>query len=160
MQMLFLSVLYLPWFTFGMDNGDKNVYGDPLEECCRNPVTGYFRNGYCSTGPTDHGRHIICSTMTNEFLEFTKTRGNDLSTPHPQFNFPGLKHGDCWCLCSLRWKEALDNGVAPPVNLRATHRNMLQYVSLEVLQQYSNSTQTQVNLNTSNGVNQGSKNEL
>ncbi|AKG20752.1 DUF2237 family protein [Calothrix sp. 336/3] len=115
----------------------KNVLGEPLEICCTSPMTGYMRDGRCNTGAMDVGVHIICARVTEEFLAFTKTRGNDLSTPVPAYSFPGLKPGDCWCLCASRWQEALEAGVAPPVNLRATHARSLEYVSLEDLQKHA-----------------------
>jgi len=98
------------------------------------PVTGFYRDGCCRTGAGDFGAHLVCAEMTEEFLAFTKTQGNDLSTPVPAYRFPGLKPGDRWCLCASRWKEALDAGVAPPVLLRATHASALEYVSLAELQ--------------------------
>lgn len=112
----------------------KNVLGEALEICCTSPLTGFYRTGKCSTGGGDLGAHIICAQMTATFLEFTKQRGNDLSTPAPEFGFPGLKPGDRWCLCASRWKEALDAGVAPPVILSATHALAIEYVSLDQLQ--------------------------
>jgi len=115
----------------------KNVLGTKLEICCLSPLTGFYRNGRCETGPQDLGRHMVCAQMTAEFLEFTKNQGNDLSTPVPAYDFPGLRPGDRWCLCALRWKEALDGGVAPPIILEATHEAMLKYVSLEQLRQYA-----------------------
>lgn len=107
---------------------DKNVLGKPLIGCCFDPVTGYFRDGLCRTGPTDSGRHVVCAIMTEAFLTFTKEQGNDLSTPLPQYNFPGLNPGDGWCLCALRWKEAYEAGCAPMVKLEATHERALEYV--------------------------------
>lgn len=115
----------------------RNVLGNPLEPCCYAPKTGFFRDGYCRTDDLDHGRHIICSEMTAEFLQFTKNRGNDLSTPRPEYEFPGLKVGDRWCLCALRWKEAWEEGVAPPVILEACEETALKVVPLEVLEQYA-----------------------
>jgi uncharacterized protein (DUF2237 family) len=114
----------------------KNVLGGDLIACCTDPLTGFYRDGSCRTGPSDTGSHVICAVMTEAFLTFTKEKGNDLSTPVPQYRFPGLKPGDGWCLCALRWKEAYDAGVAPPVRLQATHEKALQFVSLEVLQQH------------------------
>ncbi len=113
----------------------RNVLGNELEICCGFPVTGWYRNGKCETAPSDRGAHVICAEMTAEFLEFTKAQGNDLSTPAPMFDFPGLQPGDRWCLCASRWKEALDAGVAPPVVLPATEESALNYVSLEELKQ-------------------------
>lgn len=114
----------------------RNVLGEQLEICCTNPMTGFYRDGKCSTGAGDVGAHIVCAQMTAEFLEFTRSRRNDLSTPVPAFNFPGLKPGDRWCLCASRWKEALDAGVAPPVVLASTHASAVEYVSLSELKQY------------------------
>jgi uncharacterized protein (DUF2237 family) len=115
----------------------RNVIGGELETCCTSPMTGFYRDGTCSTGAGDIGAHVVCAKMTEEFLAFTRSRGNDLSTPVPAFNFPGLKPGDCWCLCALRWKEALDAGVAPPVVLSATHASAVEYVSLDELKQHA-----------------------
>lgn len=114
-----------------------NVLGGKLETCCTSPMTGYYRDGKCNTGGGDFGAHTVCSQLTEEFLQFTKSNGNDLSTPVPEFNFPGLKPGDCWCLCASRWKEAMDAGVAPPVVLAATHALTLEYVSLDELKQHA-----------------------
>lgn len=111
----------------------KNVLGTALKSCCHSPKTGFYRDGFCHTGPQDHGTHIVCATLTQDFLEFTKARGNDLSTARPEWNFPGLKPGDKWCLCALRWTEALEEGVAPPLDLEATHEKLLEFVSLEQL---------------------------
>lgn len=116
---------------------NKNVLGGALEICCISPMTGSLRNGKCETGPFDFGVHVVCARVTEEFLSFTKSRGNDLSTPMPAYDFPGLKPGDCWCLCASRWKEALDAGVAPPVILAATHEVALKYVSLEELKKHA-----------------------
>lgn len=104
------------------DGGLVNVDGQPLGVCSLEPRTGFFRDGYCSTGPTDGGVHVVCAEMTDEFLTYTKDRGNDLSTPAPRFDFPGLEAGDRWCLCATRWEEARRAGTAPPVVLHATHR--------------------------------------
>ena len=114
-----------------------NVVGGKLETCCTSPMTGYYRDGKCNTGGGDFGAHTVCAQLTEEFLQFTKSNGNDLSTPVPEFNFPGLKPGDCWCLCASRWKEAMDAGVAPPVVLAATHALTLGYVSLDELKQHA-----------------------
>jgi uncharacterized protein len=116
---------------------DKNVLGGELQTCCTEPMTGFFRTGVCVTGPQDLGTHVVCARLTAEFLNFTKAQGNDLSTPNPAYNFPGLNPGDCWCLCANRWREALQAGVAPPVNLAATHIAALDYVSLADLQQHA-----------------------
>jgi uncharacterized protein (DUF2237 family) len=114
----------------------KNVLGTKLEACCTSPMTGYYRDGFCNTGGQDFGMHVVCAQVTEEFLEYTKAQGNDLSTPIPQFNFPGLKPGDGWCLCAARWQEALDAGVAPPVVLEATHIRALEVCNLEDLQKH------------------------
>jgi uncharacterized protein len=100
-------------------------------------MTGFFRTGICATGPQDRGTHVVCARVTAEFLTYTRAQGNDLSTPFPSANFPGLKPGDKWCLCASRWKEALDDGVAPPVELAATHSSALKFVSLADLQQHA-----------------------
>ncbi|MCW6034680.1 DUF2237 domain-containing protein [Spirulina subsalsa FACHB-351] len=112
----------------------KNVLGEPLKICCTAPLTGFYRNGCCDTGSGDRGLHTVCAQVTAEFLDYTRRQGNDLSTPAPQYNFPGLKAGDRWCLCAGRWKEALEAGVAPPVVLSATHEATLGVISLEDLQ--------------------------
>ncbi len=114
-----------------------NVYGESLISCCVSPMTGYFRDGYCRTATIDRGTHVVCAIMTEEFLAFTKTRGNDLSTPIPQYNFPGLKPNDGWCLCIMRWLEAHKAGCAPLLNLAATHQKALEYTSLEILEAYA-----------------------
>jgi uncharacterized protein len=111
----------------------KNVLGSELKSCCTDPMTGYYRDGYCRTGQTDYGLHLVCAVMTDEFLEFTAQQGNDLSTPKPEFDFPGLKAGDRWCLCVSRWQEARAAGCAPRVDLEATHMSALEFVSLEEL---------------------------
>ena len=100
-------------------------------------MTGFFRNGGCVTGPEDYGRHIICAEMTDEFLDFSKSRGNDLSTPRPEFAFSGLKAGDRWCLVAARWLEALEAGIAPRVALLSTHQSALQFVELDVLKKHA-----------------------
>ncbi|MDZ8223794.1 DUF2237 domain-containing protein [Nostoc sp. ChiVER01] len=115
----------------------KNVIGGNLEACCTSPMTGFYRDGFCRTGGQDFGSHVVCAEVTSEFLEFTKSHGNDLSTPVPDFNFPGLKPGDRWCLCASRWQEALDAGVAPPVVLSATHARALETVSLDELKKHA-----------------------
>ena len=111
----------------------KNVLGTSLKKCCDSPKTGFYRDGFCHTGPEDHGTHVACATLTNEFLEFTKTKGNDLITPKPEWNFPGLKPGDKWCLCALRWLEAKKAGIAPKLDLEASHEKMLEYAPLSEL---------------------------
>ncbi|CAM8657234.1 MAG: DUF2237 family protein [Burkholderiaceae bacterium] len=113
-----------------------NVLGTPLQVCSTEPMTGYYRDGCCNTDATDRGSHVICAEVTDEFLTFSRQRGNDLSTPRPEYRFPGLVAGDRWCLCALRWKEAFDAGVAPNVVLESTHINALQYVDLAHLLEY------------------------
>jgi uncharacterized protein (DUF2237 family) len=110
-----------------------NPLGTALQPCCQNPSTGFYRDGYCRTGPGDFGVHTVCAQVTVEFLQFSKTMGNDLSTPRPEFDFPGLKPGDYWCLCVTRWIEALDAGKAPSVKLEACHLSALEYVDLDIL---------------------------
>jgi uncharacterized protein len=112
-----------------------NVLGTDLRCCCSDPLTGFYRDGYCRTGPGDAGLHTVCARMTDEFLEFAYARGNDLVTPRS--NFPGLKNGDRWCLCVTRWMEALEAGVAPPVDLQATHSSTLEFVNREELQAHA-----------------------
>lgn len=114
-----------------------NVYGDPLHSCCMAPLTGYYRDGFCHTGPGDNGLHTVCAVVTAEFLEFSKARGNDLSTPVPEYQFPGLKPGDKWCLCVTRWVEAYKAGKAPQVVLEATHSSALEFIDLEDLETYA-----------------------
>jgi uncharacterized protein len=114
----------------------KNVEGNSLEICCQSPMTGFYRNGCCDTGVNDRGLHIVCAKMTKEFLEFSKNRGNDLITPMPMYDFPGLQAGDKWCLCVSRWLEALEAGVAPPIVLASTHEKTLEFLPLEVLQEH------------------------
>lgn len=115
----------------------KNVLGSELGLCCSNPVTGFFRDGYCRTSKEDRGSHTVCVEVTREFLEFSKARGNDLSTEQEEFDFPGLTPGDRWCLCAPRWKEALDAGVAPPVLLGSTEESALKFVSLKDLKAHA-----------------------
>ncbi len=112
-----------------------NVLGEELACCCTDPMTGFHRDGYCRTGENDTGRHVICAQITKDFLEFTLSMGNDLITPRPEFRFPGLKPGNKWCLCVLRWKEALIAGVAPPVYLESTHVKALDFETLPQLRQ-------------------------
>ena len=116
-----------------MDKSAKNVFGEPLKECSKDPLTGFYRDGCCHTGPQDHGRHLVCAVMTDEFLDFSMEMGNPLKTPMPQYNFPGLNAGDKWCLCALRWKEAYQAGVAPKVDLEATNEKVLKFVTMEQL---------------------------
>lgn len=114
----------------------KNVLGGELKVCCTSPLTGFYRDGFCKTGADDRGSHTICVRVTTEFLAFSKSSGNDLSTPRPEFQFPGLVDGDKWCLVAMRWQEALEADAAPDVILEATHEAALQYVSLEDLRKY------------------------
>ncbi len=120
-----------------MAKNARNVLGTALQPCCHEPMTGFYRDGMCRTGPDDLGLHIVCARMTDGFLAFSKSRGNDLSTPQPELGFPGLRDGDGWCLCVTRWKEALEAGVAPPVVLEATHFGALEWVDLEDLQRHA-----------------------
>ena len=114
-----------------------NVLGTPLVPCSYDPLTGYFRDGCCKTDATDHGSHLVCSRVTQEFLVYSLQRGNDLMTPRPEFRFAGLKEGDRWCLCANRWAQALAAGVAPQVVLESTHAKALEFVSLAALQQHA-----------------------
>ena len=114
-----------------------NVLGEALTVCSLDPMTGFFRDGSCRTGGGDHGLHRVCTVLTEEFLNFSRSQGNDLITPRPEYSFPGLKPGDSWCLCLLRWKEALDHGCAPKVNLAATSVMALEFVDLEVLKEHA-----------------------
>lgn len=116
-----------------MNSQAKNVFGEKITLCSENPLTGFYRDGCCDTGPEDRGNHMVCAIMTEEFLEFSKSMGNDLSTPLPQYNFPGLAPGDRWCLCVMRWKEAFDAGKAPKVVLEATNEKALDFVTMEEL---------------------------
>lgn len=117
--------------------GGRSVLGRPLEPCAARPKTGFFRDGCCNTSAEDRGAHVVCAQMTAAFLTFSREHGNDLSTPAPQFGFPGLRPGDRWCLCAERWKEALAAGCAPPVFLGSTHERMLDYVSFDELKGYA-----------------------
>lgn len=119
---------------FGMRT---NVLGGPLECCCTSPLTGFYRDGYCRTGAEDLGLHTVCAVVSDSFLRFSKARGNDLSTPRPEYEFPGLKNGDKWCLCVERWKEALDAGCAPSVVLEACHISALEFVDLADLKAHA-----------------------
>ncbi len=115
----------------------RNVFGGELENCCTSPMTGWFRDGCCNTDERDVGRHVVCAEMTDEFLKFSKERGNDLSTPRPEFGFPGLKAGDKWCLCAARWQEAFEEGSAPRVILEATHERALEVCDLDDLRAHA-----------------------
>ena len=114
-----------------------NVFGDAIQTCSDNPVTGFFRDCCCNTSDQDAGSHTVCVEVTRDFLEFSRFRGNDLSTPHPEFQFPGLKPGDRWCLCAARWLEAHRHGMAPRVFLKGTHERALEVVSLELLKEFA-----------------------
>lgn len=114
----------------------RNVLGSELAVCSTDPVTGFFRDGCCNTNGQDGGMHTICAVITEEFLSFSKETGNDLSTPRPEYRFPGLKPGDQWCVCLLRWKEAMDEGAAPKVVLEATHASVSEFIDLQTLREY------------------------
>lgn len=120
-----------------MKEASVNVLGEPLELCSNRPVTGFFRNGCCDTGPMDRGVHTVCALMTEEFLALSKYLGNDLSTPRPEYGFPGLKAGDQWCLCAARFYQAHEEGAAPQVRLKATHIRTLEIVPLSILKEYA-----------------------
>ena len=115
----------------------KNVFGEEIETCCESPITGFFRDGFCHTDDTDEGVHTICVSMTEDFLEFSKSKGNDLSTPRPEFNFPGLKEGDGWCLCAERWVEAYEVSMAPKLYIKRTNLRTLDIVPLEILKKFA-----------------------
>lgn len=115
----------------------KNVLGTELECCCNDPMTGFYRDGYCRTGMGDHGVHTVCAIMTEEFLKFSKEEGNDLSTPIPEYDFPGLNPGDKWCLCATRWQDAYDAGMAPHVVLEATHMSSVEFVNIDNLKEFA-----------------------
>ena len=117
-----------------MNTKALNVIREPLIACSYDPLTGYFRDGCCNTRSDDTGSHVVCARMTNEFLQFSLSRGNDLITPRPEYRFKGLQAGDRWCLCARRWQEAFEAGVAPPVVLECTHAKALEFVTLEQLQ--------------------------
>jgi len=114
----------------------RNVLGTELKSCCNDPITGFLRDGFCSTNQTDRGTHVVCAIITDDFLSFTNSKGNDLATPMPEYGFPGLKKGDRWCLCVLRWKEAYEAGMAPPLKLNATHEETLNYVPMDILEKF------------------------
>ena len=114
-----------------------NVYGERLETCSENPLTGFFRDGCCNTDTRDFGSHTVCVEVTDEFLEYSRSRGNDLVTPVPQFGFPGLEPGDRWCLCAARWMEAQQADVAPRVYLRRTHMRALEIIPMDILRRYA-----------------------
>ena len=114
-----------------------NVLGSELQTCSQDPLTGFTRSGCCETGEGDWGVHVVCAVMTDDFLQFTRSRGNDLSTPRPEHDFPGLRAGDRWCLCAARWKEALEAGAVPLVVLEATHVSALEWIDLDDLKQHA-----------------------
>ena len=114
----------------------KNVLGESLEICGENPLTGYFRDGCCHTEENDRGSHTVCAIVTDEFLQFSKSQGNDLSTPRPELDFIGLKHGDSWCLCADRWIEALNHDIAPNIVLESTHIKMLEKIDFNILKKF------------------------
>lgn len=118
-------------------NDPKNVFGEALEPCGQDPVTGFYRDGFCNTGAQDHGSHTVCASLSDEFLEYSLGRGNDLITERPEFGFPGLKAGDCWCLCAGRWLEAHQDGKAPRIYLKRTHEAALDTVPLHILREYA-----------------------
>ena len=115
----------------------KNVFGEEIETCCESPITGFFRDGFCHTDGTDEGVHTVCVSMTEDFLEFSKSKGNDLSTPRPKFNFPGLKEGDSWCLCAERWVEAYEVSMAPKLYIKRTNLRTLDIVPLNILKKFA-----------------------
>lgn len=119
------------------DLKQRNVFGQPLMPCSVDPVTGFYRDGCCHTGPEDMGSHTVCAVMTAAFLTFTRAQGNDLSTPRPEFGFPGLKPGDQWCLCAARWREAYEAGSAPQVALMSTHERALEVCDIEMLKEHA-----------------------
>jgi len=114
----------------------RNVLGSELKSCCNDPMTGFLRDGFCNTSHIDYGTHVVCAIITDDFLSFTKSKGNDLVTPMPEYEFPGLKKGDRWCLCALRWKAAYEAGMAPPLKLEATHEKALKYISIDILEKF------------------------
>lgn len=120
-----------------MPRSEKNVLGTPLQLCCEAPKTGFYRDGYCCTGPEDFGRHVVCAQVSEAFLAFSRSRGNDLVTPRPEYNFPGLKPGNRWCLCASRWAEAYKAGCAPPVVLSACAEAALKFVTLDELREHA-----------------------
>jgi uncharacterized protein (DUF2237 family) len=119
------------------DSEALNVLGEPLEGCCSDPLTGFYRDGYCHTGAQDLGVHTVCAVVSDAFLAFSREHGNDLTTPRPEFGFPGLQDGDGWCLCAGRWLEAHKAGAAPRIKLRSTHIRTLDLVPLSVLKPYA-----------------------
>ena len=116
---------------------NKNIFGEPLKLCSSSPMTGFYRNGCCDTDKDDYGLHTVCVIVNDEFLNFSKLVGNDLTTPMPHYDFPGLKHGDKWCLCAKRWKQAFENNVAPKVILEATNEKTLEIIDIKYLIKHS-----------------------
>ena len=114
-----------------------NLFDEIIEECCSNPITGFFRNGFCHIDELDRGLHIVCSLITDDFLRFSKSRGNDLSTPRPELNCPGLVEGGSWCVCAERWKEAYQHGFAPKVFLKRTHKKAATIIDIEILKEFA-----------------------
>ena len=123
--------------NFGSVKSQLNVLGEPLESCSNDPLTGFFRDGCCNWHPSDIGSHTVCAEMTSEFLEFSKSMGNDLSTPQPEYGFEGLKAGDSWCLCANRWLEAYQNNAAPKIKLKSTNIKALEVIDLDSLKAHS-----------------------
>ena len=124
---------------------DKNIFGEPLKSCCETPPTGYFRDGFCRSCKSDLGSHTVCVEITNEFLNFSASKGNDLISPNPMYNFPGLKAGDKWCLCALRWLEAFEAGCAPKVELESTDEKALKFVKINDLILHSKKNNSTLN---------------
>ena len=114
-----------------------NIFDEPLDECCANPITGFYRDGFCHTDELDRGIHVVCAEMSEDFLNFSKSRGNDLSTPRTEYNFPGLRPGDHWCICAERWKEAYDFGKAPKLFLKKSNKKALTIIKIEILKKFS-----------------------
>jgi uncharacterized protein len=108
----------------------NNIFGEPLKSCCTKPLTGFYRDGFCRTDKIDNGKHVVCAIVTEAFLSFSKNKGNDLTTPRPEYQFPGLQPGDRWCLCAIRWKEAFEAGCAPKVILEATDEHALEFIDI------------------------------
>lgn len=137
MGLSFLTGLFRMSIHPDPDLNRLNVLGQPLASCCFDPLTGYYRDGFCHTGFSDYGLHTVCAQMTSEFLAFSQAVGNDLITPLPEMGFAGLTPGDLWCICVTRWVEAWQHGVAPPVKLAACHESVLQFVDLATLRQFA-----------------------
>ena len=116
---------------------NKNVYGEPIQICSKETMTGYLRNGSCETLDDDIGSHTVCAKVTSEFLEYSKNKGNDLITPRPELDFPGLKEGDKWCVCAMRWLEALNDGVAPPILVKSTNILALEVINIDLLKKHA-----------------------